>query len=576
MISKPSPRSSVRVKYSDEYNPIREYWDKIRSHEIVVCRKIYKQYEWLDRKLRGEVEPEYHYDPKRGNHILEFIENFCSPSKGAKANTPLQLMLWEKAMLAAVFGFVDDEGYRQCREMVFIVAKKNGKSALSSAIGLYLLIADQENGPEVYAVATKRDQAKIIWGEAKKMANKSRFISKMVKPYVGEIVCDMNQGSFKPLASDKDTLDGLNVSGVLMDEIHQWKGGAGLYDIMVDGTTARKQPLTAITTTAGTVREDFYDQKYEECKNQIAGYGLSNPDFYNPRMFPFVYELDERKEWTDERMWIKANPGLGVIKETQALADKVRLARQDATKEKNLLTKEFDIPETSTEAWLTMDECVNEATFDIDELKPRYGIGGVDLASTTDLTCATIIFRIDGRDELFVEQMYWLPENLIEKRVHEDRIPYDIWIKNGWMRTSGEIRVDYRDISAWFREMQEKHDIFLFSAGYDPWNSQYLIDDLKANFGKNTFVPVQQLKKTMSIPMKVLRSELGAHNVNYNNNPILRWCLTNSCIDVDKNDNIQLCKTGNAKRRIDGVAALIDAFVVYQNNYESYINLVRR
>lgn len=232
-------------RYSLEYNPILQYYAQIKSKKVTVSKAIEKWYRYLVWHIQNPDE--YFYSPKRANHIIEFAENFCKFSKGATGGQPVRLELWEKAHLAAVFGFVDINGNRQCRESLFIVGKKNGKSLLASIVGLYMQIGDGEPGPEVYAVATKRDQASIIWKESKRMVNKSPQLRKRIKPLVGELSSEQyNDGSFKPLASDKDTLDGLNVHCVLMDEIHQWKNGKALYDIMADGTTARQQPLVYI------------------------------------------------------------------------------------------------------------------------------------------------------------------------------------------------------------------------------------------------------------------------------------------------------------------------------------------
>ena len=270
-------------RYSLEYNPILQYYAQIKSKKVTVSKAIEKWYRYLVWHIQNPDE--YFYSPKRANHIIEFAENFCKFSKGATGGQPVRLELWEKAHLAAVFGFVDINGNRQCRESLFIVGKKNGKSLLASIVGLYMQIGDGEPGPEVYAVATKRDQASIIWKESKRMVNKSPQLRKRIKPLVGELSSEQyNDGSFKPLASDKDTLDGLNVHCVLMDEIHQWKNGKALYDIMADGTTARQQPLVYITSTAGTVREDIYDLKYEEAKRVING--LFDKNGYKPSASP--------------------------------------------------------------------------------------------------------------------------------------------------------------------------------------------------------------------------------------------------------------------------------------------------
>lgn len=283
-----------RINYPSNYNPILEYWEKIENGEIIVSNKIYRTYKKvvLDIKKPGE----YFYSEKRANHILEFAENYCRHSKGKFGGKPVRLELWEKAHLATIFGFVDIEGNRKYRESLLIVGKKNGKSLLASIVGLYMLTADGEPGPEVYAVATKKDQSRIIWMESKRMVRKSPSLSKRVKTLVGELDTEFNDGVFKPLASDSDTLDGLNIHCVLMDEIHQWKQGKALYDIMADGVSAREQPLVYITSTAGTIREDIYDQKYEEAEMVINGY--EDPEGYKDEHFiAFIYELDSRKEY---------------------------------------------------------------------------------------------------------------------------------------------------------------------------------------------------------------------------------------------------------------------------------------
>lgn len=561
------------VRYPLSYNPVLEYWEKIKTGQITVCRKTRLWYKYLARCIDHPTK-EMHYDAKRGNHILEFAESFCCVSSGKGAGKPVVLELWEKAHLAAVFGFVDDAGNRVCRESILIVGKKNGKSLLASVVGLYMLLADGEKGPQVYSAATKRDQAKIIWTESTRMVKKSPALLKRAKCRVGDISSEeYNNGTFKPLASDSDSLDGLNIHCALLDEIHQWKAGKALYDILADGVSARTQPLIYVTSTAGTIREDIYDQKYDESERIING--LYDPAGYKDiHVFPFIYELDERKEWTDERAWYKANPNLGVTKKLSYLKSKVAKALSDATQVKNLVCKEFNIRETSSEAWLTFEQLDNQAKFDIKALKPRYGIAGCDLSSTTDLTCATIIFRVPGDDHIYVLQMYWLPEDLLEKRVREDKIPYDLWESQGLLRTCPGNKVHYKYIVQWFSEVQNEMDIYLYKGGYDSWSASYFVEDMENTFGKNVMEPVIQGKKTLSAPMKSLGADLEKKLIVYNNNPILKWCLGNTSVDVDKNDNIQPCKGNVGTRRIDGLASLLDAYVTYENNLEDYLSVI--
>lgn len=561
----------VMVKYPEDYNPILEYWEGIQSGKITVCDKIRRTY----KKLAYDIEhqDEYFYSPKRANHILEFAENYCRHSRGKYGGKPVRLELWEKAHLAAIFGFIDIEGNRKYRESLLIVGKKNGKSLLGSIVGNYMMIADGEMGPEVYAVATKKDQSKIIWLESKRMVNKSPTLKKRVRTLVAEMDTDFNDGVFKPLASDSDTLDGLNIHCVLMDEIHQWKQGKALYDIMADGVSAREQPLVYITSTAGTIREDIYDQKYDEATDVINGY--FDPDGYkDERFIAFIYELDNRKEWTDPRCWVKANPGLGTIKNLSTLRDKVEKAKKNPLLVKNLICKEFNIRETSSEAWLTFEQANNTMTYDVKALKPRYGVGGTDLSATTDLTAAKVLFKIRDDEHIYVLSMYWIPEDLVDKRVQEDKVPYDFWIEKGYVRTCKGNKISYKDVKAWFIEIQEQQDIYLPWIGYDSWSAAYFVEDMRDYFGRDSMVPVIQGKKTLSQPMKNLGADLENNMIVYNNNPVDKWCLCNTAVDVDKNDNIQPIKTSKPRRRIDGTAALLDAYVVLEDHINDYMSLI--
>lgn len=559
------------IKYPLAYNPILEYWEEIEKGNINAGDKIRRTYKKVVKDIK--YPGEYFYSPKRGNHILEFAENFCRHSKGKCGGKRVKLELWEKAHLATVFGFIDIEGNRKYRESILIVGKKNGKSLLASIVGLYMLTADGEMGPEVYAVATKKDQSKIIWLESKRMVRKSPALSKRVRSLVAELDTDFNDGVFKPLASDSDTLDGLNIHCVLMDEIHQWKQGKALYDIMADGVSAREQPLVYITSTAGTIREDIYDQKYDEAEMVINGY--DDPEGYkDEHLIAFIYEIDNRKEWTDESCWEKANPGLGTIKNKQTLKDKVEKAKKNPLLVKNLLCKEFNIRETSSEAWLTFEQANNTETFSVEDLKPRYGVGGVDLSSTTDLTAAKVLFKIPESEKIYTLSMYWIPEDLVEKRITEDKIPYDIWIEKGYVRTCKGNKISYKDVKAWFVEIQEKYDIYINMIGYDSWSAAYFVEDMQEYFGKAAMIPIIQGKKTLSQPMKNLGADLENNLIVYNNNPVDKWCLCNTAVDIDRNDNIQPIKTSKPRRRIDGTAALLDAYVVLQNNYNEYMSLI--
>jgi phage terminase large subunit-like protein len=560
---------ALRKEYPLSHNPILAYWNEIENG-LVVSDKVRRIY----RKLASDVyreDWEYEYSPNHANHAIEFIENFCKHSKGIWGGKPIDLELWQQAFIASTFGFIHRiDGTRKYREVLLVVARKNGKSTIASGIGLYLQIADGEAGAEVYACATKKDQAKLVWMESKRMVNKSPVLRKRIKPLVSELVGETNDSTFKPLGADSETLDGLNVHGAMMDEIHAWKD-KNLYDVIVDGTSSREQPLIVMITTAGTVREAVYDMKYDEAERALNGY--EDPDHVDDERFlPIIYELDNRKEWIDPACWPKANPGLGTIKKIDQLQTKVNKAKSNPMLVKNLLTKDFNIRETSAEAWLTFEEANNEATFDMELIRDCYAVGGDDLSSTTDLSCATLLIMKPNDETIYALQQYFLPEELLEKKVIEDKIPYDKWADMGLLTLCAGNKVDYTDVTAWHNSMKEKYGIIPVWIGYDNWNASYWVEEMKQ--AGYTMEMVRQGAQTFSQPMKQMGADLAAKRINYNNNPCTKWNLTNCSVLHDINDNIRPIKGKNQRARIDGAVSLLIAYTVLYNKMTDFKSLI--
>lgn len=355
-------------------------------------------------------------------------------------------------------------------------------------------------------------------------------------------------------------------------EIHAWKD-KNLYDVIVDGMSSREQPMNFMITTAGTIRESVYDMKYEE--SEMILNGLNEPDGYkDERFLPIIYELDSRDEWADEKCWQKANPGLGTIKKADQLHTKVNKAKANPMLVKNLLTKDFNIRETGTETWLSFEDLNNQNTYDITLLKPNYGIGGADLSKTTDLTAAKVIFMLPNDETIYVTSMYWLPEDLLDLRAAEDKIPYDLWHERELLRTTPGNKVHPKYVTEWFLEVREQFGLYLPWIGYDGWSAEYWVEEMKGHFGAEAMIPVIQGKKTLSGPMHNLGADLTSKRVNYNNNPIDKWCLSNTTVEMDKNGNIQPHKGTNQRRRIDGTAALLNAYVVLEDKLGEYANMI--
>lgn len=548
-------------------NWLLEYADKLKSGEEVTSKRVKKIYLKLAEEIRNpDPDSEWIFDEVRADRPIEFIERFCKHSKGEWMGRDVELDLFQKAFIAALFGFIHKlTGVRRFKETFFLVARKNGKSTLLSGIMLYMQIADGEGGAQVVSAATKRDQASIVFNECVNMVRQSPYLSKHLKKRKSDIYFPITFSTMNPLSSDSNTLDGLNLHLAVIDELHAIKD-RNLYEVLKQGMSARNQPLLVMITTAGTVRESIYDDMYEYAAKVADGV------IKDERFLPVLYELDEKKEWSDWKCWKKANPGLGTIKKVEFMSEQVERAKNNPKDLPGILTKDFNVRETVAGAWLAYDEVNNETTFDFEDIRGSYAIGGADLSSTTDLTCATLILMKPGSETKYVIQQYFLPEEGLEKRVIDDKIPYDKWRDRGLLTVTEGARVDYTQVTQWFIKMINEYDIRPLYVGYDSWNAQYWTLEMK-DIGFD-MVEVRQGYKTLSTPMKELESEFRMNQVIYNNNPILKWCLTNTSVKQDENGNIRPVKGVSQRQRIDGMVSLLIAYVVLHQNYENYRSML--
>lgn len=548
-------------------NYIRQYWSEIENGHVIVSRRVRQQYKLLIDELDNPKDP-WIFDEKIASRPIEFIQKFCKQSKGEWIGKEIELQLFQKAKIQAIFGFVHkDTKLRRCREVLTIEGRKNGKSCETSGIGIDMLIMDGEGGPQVCCVATKKDQARVVFNEAKNMVIQSPTLGKFIKKRKSDLYCPFNFGTFEPLASDSNTLDGLNMSCGILDEIHAMKD-RNIYDVSKQSMSARQQPLMFIMTTSGFVREGIYDELYDYACKKLDGIdGFEDPEF-----LAFIYELDDRSEWDNPKMWEKANPGLGTIKSYDFLAKQVEIAKRRPAYLPTVLTKDFNVRETVAGSWMSFDDINNEETFTMDDVRGCYAIGGCDLSATTDLTCATLLIMKPGSNIKYVLQMYFLPEELIDKRKVEDKIPYDIWRDRELLDACPGFRVDYSMVTAWFNKMRDEYEIIPAWVYYDRALAGYWCDDMKTNGYK--MMPCAQGAMTFSQPMKTMEADLKGKSVNYNNNPVLKWCLINTTAKYDDNDNVRPVKGRNQRQRIDGMVSLLDAYVGLQEQMENYMALI--
>lgn len=542
-------------------NYIVEYFEAINTGKCVVSKRVYKQYEKLVNDINNPDK--YIFDESKADKPIKFIETFCKHSKGEWAGKPVKLELFQKAYISALFGFINkDTGLRRYKESLFYVSRKNGKSTLLSGIAAYMLVADGEPGAEIYSCATKKDQAKLVFDETLNMIKQSPYLSKHLKKRKTDLYFPLTMSKFQPLGKNSDTLDGLNAHCVIIDELHGVKD-RNLYEVMKQSQSARRQPLLIMITTAGTVRECIFDDMYEYACNVVDG------TFEDNTFLPILYELDNKSEWTDPKAWQKSNPALGTIKKIDDLEHKVEKAKNNPKDLSGVLTKDFNIRDTLSNAWLTFEDINNTETFNIEDFRNCYAIGGADLSITTDLTCATLLLIDKETEKRYIHQMYWLPSDNFEQRVKLEKIPYDIWLKRGLIRLCNGNTINYGDVTQWFIEMLNDYGITPLWIYYDSYSAKYWVEEMEQNGFK--MVRCIQGAKTLSLPMQQLGADLKAKKINYNNSPILKWCLTNTGVQEDRNGNIVPIKNQSAKQRIDGVASMLDSYVGLYEHYEEFL-----
>lgn len=540
-------------------NYIKEYYSQIKNGSIITSKRVEKIYKKLVEDMDHKDGP-FYFDKKKGNRPIEFIEKFCKQSQGLIGSS-LKLELFQKAYIQALFGFLEkNTGYRRFRETLFLVARKNGKSTMLTGIALYLLIADQEGAAEIYSVSTKKDAAVRLITESTNMIRQSPELRALIKKRRADIYFPMTSSYFMALASDSNTLDGLNAHGVIIDELHAIRD-RNLYEVMKQAQKSRRQPILVMITTAGTVRECIFDDMYEYSAKVADG------EIKDDRFLPVMYELDNRDEWTNPSYWLKANPGLGVIKNYQSLADDVERAKNDNKYIRGFLCKDFNVRENESNSWLTFEEINNEEILDIKDIYNTYAIGGCDLSATTDLTCATLLIRKKNDQKIYVLQKYFLPQariDLLDSK-NSNEAPYKIWADRGLLTICEGNRVNYSQVTEWFVEMREKYKIDPIKIGYDRALAGYWVDEMKSN--AFDMEPVAQGPFTWSQPMHELGAALSDKKINYNNNPILKWCLSNTAVKKTGLNNIQPVKI-TERRRIDGAVSLLNAYVLYVKYFE--------
>lgn len=495
--------------------------------------------------------PTSHYDKKKADRAVTFIENLCH-TKGKWAGTPFWLLPWQEQLIRDIFGIVKPDGNRQFRTAFVEICKKVGKSELAAAVALYLLYADNEPSAEVYGAAADRQQASIVFDVAKQMVEMSPALMKRSKLMAAtkRIVNYGNAGYYQVLSAEVGGKHGFSVSGLVFDEIHT-QPNRQLYDVLTKGSSdARQNPLHFIITTAGNDRHSIAFELHTKAVDILEGRRV------DPTFYPVVYGLKDDEDWEDEANWYKVNPSLGYTVDIERLRDAYREAKQNPADEITFKWLRMNMWVSSTTAWIP-DAIYMRGNEPIDmaALEGRDCYAGLDLSSTGDITALVLMFPPRDMDEKYIVlPFFWVPEDTIPRRVKANSVPYDVWEKQGHiLATEGNV-IHYDFIEKFIYDLAEKYHILEIAV--DRWNATQMIQNLEGE--GFTIVPFGQGFSSMSAPTKEFYRLLMEGQIIHGGHPVLRWMAGNVVIDTDPAGNIKVTKA-KSKEKIDGIVAAIMA-----------------
>lgn len=524
--------------------PAELYAEQVRSGEILVCEYVRLAVERYYADLDRALDKGRYFDKKAAMRVIHFIEKL-KHTKGEWAGQRFRLELWQQFVLWNIFGWKNADGTRRFRYAYIEIARKNGKTALSAGIGLYMLFADGESRPEVYSAATVKDQAKICFSDAVEIV-KATDLKNYLTPYRNSIVYELKGGTMKPLSSDYGTHDGLNPSCGIIDEFHAHKD-SGMFDVIKSAFGARRQPLMFIITTAGFDKSGVC---YAYRENVIKVLRGVNED---DSLFGIIYTLDDKSEWDDPKMWIKANPNLGVSLSADYLADQVKDAKNRPEAVRNVMTKNVDLWVDAERTWILDDvwqKCIG--TTDPADLKGCACWGGLDLSNVSDITAYVLLFHENDRFQLLPH--FWIPEEKMLEKIRKENINYDKWAAEGYVTVTPGNVIDYDFVKADILRIVADYD--LRTSAYDRWNSSQTIIDLQ-NEGMECN-PFGQGYGSMSAPTKEFEKLVLTGKIEHFGNPVLRWMLASTLVKTDPAGNIKPDKE-KSTQKIDGIVASIMA-----------------
>ncbi len=532
-------------------NYIYEYRDAIKTGRVTVGVWIKLIFDIL---IRGIENKTWFYDDKKAKKAIKFIENFCHHSEGR--NDLLKLELWQKAIVSAIFGIVDCDGFRQFREVFIIVARKNGKTLFAAAIIAYMAYLDGEYGAKIYCLAPKLEQADLVYDAFYQIVQADEELGDpdFTKKRRSDIYIQQLNTSIKRLAFNSKKSDGFNPHLTVCDEMEAWPGEQGLkqYEVMKSALGARKQPLILSIATAGYVNDGIYDELMKRSTAFLKGGD-------EMRLLPFLYIIDDVQKWDDIEELKKSNPNMGVSVSEDFYIEEIKVARNSLSKKAEFMTKYCNIKQNSSVAWLDFQDVddVSGEKYTLDDFKGCYCVGGIDLSQTTDLTAASIV--IEKSKKLYVFTQFFMPQERFDKACEEDNVPYSIYQKQGLLTLSGEHYVDYKDVFNWFVTLIKHYKIRPLKVGYDRYSAQYLIQEM----AQSGFHMDDVFQGTNLSPLlKEFEGIIKDRKINIGENNLLKSHLLNVAVQINSSDGRMKPVKIEPRMRIDGFVSVIDAMTV--------------
>jgi phage terminase large subunit-like protein len=533
-------------------NYIFSYYQAIEDGSIVVGQWIKRFYRYI---VKGLQEQSFFFDQKRASKAIRYIETFCHHSEGR--SDVIKLELWQKAFVSVVFGILDGNGNRQFREVVLIMARKNGKTLFASAIISYCTFLDGEYGAKTFCVAPKLDQADLVYEAFWQSTVNEPELARRIKRRKSDLYVAESNSSIKKIAFNAKKSDGFNPSLTICDEISSWPGDQGLkqYEVMKSALGARRQPLILSISTAGYINEGIYDELIKRSTRFLLG------DSREKRLAPFLYMIDDIGKWNDINELRKSNPNLGVSVSVDYLLEEIAVAEGSLSKKAEFITKYCNIKQNSSQAWLPTDaveKCSGER-LNFENFRSSYCVGGIDLSRTTDLTACVAV--VEKNDRLKVFAQFFLPSEKLEEATARDGLPYPLYVQRGLLKLSGENFVDYHDCFDWFRMLVEQYQILPLKVGYDRYTAQYLVQDME-NYGFQMDDVFQGFNLTPVIRETEGLMKDGVFDIG--DNDLLKAHLLNMGMKMDVESGRMRPVKISVNDHIDGGAALLDAMTVRQ------------